>query len=158
MRPGDADRHVVLRHLKTNRMAEVSEYVSGPLVVSLPEDVRKAEFVPLDCGHCGDRLRMRLYGDRRLRIERAIACVGAAVLLGVAAAGAIWLFQDYLLNPDPLRTRAELTAPVLSALAPGAAAAVAIRRLFTVTGVALREPRAWATNQGHRHTVEEVRP
>ncbi len=150
-------RYVVLRHLKTSRMAEVCEYISGPLTLTKPDDVFKTQFVYLDCGHCEDRLRVRLYSNRRLRVDRAVTCVVAVSLWVLAAAGAIWLFQSYLLVSDPLRTRAEITVPVLSALVPGAMAAVMTRRLFTISNVALREPRAWATNQEHRHTVEEIR-
>ena len=157
MRPVSSDRYVVLRHFKTSRMAEVCEYTSGPLALTTPDDVFKAQFVYLDCGHCEDRLRVRLYSNRRLRVDQAIACVVATVLWALAIAGTIWLFQDYLLIPDPLRTRAEIALPVLSALAPGTLAAVMTRRLFTISNVALREPRAWATNQEHRHTVEEIR-
>jgi hypothetical protein len=157
MGPVGSDRYVVLRHLKTSRMAEVCEYVSGPLALAAPDDVLKTQFVYLDCDHCEDRLRVRLYSNRRLRVDRAIACVAAAVLWASAMAGAIWLFQDYLLVPDPLRTRAEIALPVLSALAPGTMAAVMTRRPFTISNVALREPRAWATNQEHRHTIEEIR-
>lgn len=157
MGPIGSDRYVVLRHLKTGRMAEVCEYASGPLALSMPDHVLKAQFVHLDCARCEDRLRVRLYSDRRLRVDRAIVCVVAAALWALAVAGAMWLFQGYLLEPDPLRTRAEIALPVLSALAPGTMAAVMTRRLFTIANVALREPRAWATNQEHRHTVEEVR-
>ena len=35
-------RYVVLRHLKTSRMAEVCEYISGPLTLTKPDDV----FIP----------------------------------------------------------------------------------------------------------------
>lgn len=157
MRPISSDRRVVLRHLKTNRMAEVCEYTSGPLTVAGPDEVLKAEFVHLDCGHCGGRLRLRLYSNRRLRADRAVSFIIAAALWALALAGVIWLFQGYLLAPDPFRTRAEIAVPVLSALIPGAMAAVMTRRLFTVSNVALREPREWATGQEHRHTVEEIR-
>lgn len=157
MRPGNSGRRLVLRHLKTGRMAEACEYTSGPLGVTVPDAALKAEFVHLECARCGDRLRLRLYSNRRLQIERVVASVAAASLWALAIAGAIWLFQDYLLTPDPFRTSAEIAAPVLSALVPGAMAAVVTRRLFTISNVALREPRAWATNQEHRHTVEEIR-